>query len=87
MSLPPATHLTSDAALASLVADLARLMPPAALAAILARLARRLDELKATGQGASLELHIHIKRGAFWEARWDPDERIDVDQGCRLKAT
>jgi hypothetical protein len=43
---------------------------------MLERLADRLDQLAQTGQGAELELHIRVVRGRFFEARWDPDERI-----------
>lgn len=51
-------------------------IPPSKLDPMLERLADRLDQLAQTGQGAELELHIRVVRGRFFEARWDPDERI-----------
>jgi len=58
------------------VRRLSRLIPPRGLGLTLTKLADRLEELAKTGEGAELELHIHVVRGEFFWAGWDADERI-----------
>lgn len=59
-----------------LVVCLARCIPPVKLVSLLEAWSRRLEDLKASGEGTQLEIHQRVTRGAHGEFRWDPDQRI-----------